>query len=127
MMSKITIAVGFALIALGAGFYFTSEAEHRSMTALIPAFLGLPVAILGFIACCGGEKARKHGAHFAVMLTLIGALGGLGMGLKNIGNETKKRAATAQLIMGAICIVHVVFSVRSFIAARKAREAAAKG
>lgn len=124
-MSKITIAVGAILIALGAGFYFTSAPESKSMTALIPAFFGLPVLILGLVACCGSEKARKHGAHFAVMLTLIGALGGLGMGIKNISNEAKKRAATAQLIMGVICIVHVVFSVRSFIAARKAREAAA--
>ncbi len=125
MMSKITIAVGAILIALGAGFYLTSAADAKSATALIPAFVGLPVLILGLVACCGSDKARKHAAHFAVMLTLIGALGGIGMGLKNISNDAKKRAATAQLLMGAVCIVHVIFSVRSFIAARKAREAAA--
>ncbi len=123
-MSKITLFVGLALIAVGAFFYLT--AETKAFTALIPAFIGLPVAILGAIAAANpAEKVRKHTAHFAVMLTLIGALGGIAMGLKNMGAEGKERAVAAQLIMGVICIVHVVMSVRSFIAARKAREAAA--
>ncbi len=123
-MSKITLAVGLALVAIGAFFYLT--AETRAVTALIPAFIGLPVAILGAAATLNStEKVRKHTAHLAVMLTLIGALGGIAMGLKNMGTEGKERAVTAQFLMGVICLVHVVLSVRSFIAARKAREAAA--
>ena len=63
MMSKITIAIGVMLIGLGAAFYLTSEADKRSVTALIPAFVGLPVAILGLVALKGGESARKHCAQ----------------------------------------------------------------
>jgi uncharacterized membrane protein len=122
MMSKITIAIGLALVALGLGFYFGTG--RASMTALIPAFVGLPVFILGCVACCGGEGARKHAAHFAVMITLIGALGGLVMGLLRMGKEGKETVVAATLSMAGICIVHVIFSIRSFIAARKAREAA---
>ena len=122
-MSKITLFVGLALIAVGAFFYLT--AETKAVTALIPAFIGLPVAILGAVAAVKStESVRKHTAHVAVMLTLIGALGGIAMGLKNMGTEGKERAVMAQFIMGAICVAHVVMSVRSFIAARKAREAA---
>jgi predicted lipid-binding transport protein (Tim44 family) len=125
MMSKITIATGIALIILGVGFYIGTGSAH--VTSLIPAFVGLPVAILGFVACCGGESARKHAAHVAVMLTMLGALAGLGRGIPGIFKGADKAAIAATLLMAAICIVHVIFSVRSFIAARKAREAAAKG
>ncbi|MEX2213349.1 MAG: hypothetical protein WD768_04435 [Phycisphaeraceae bacterium] len=122
MMSKITITIGVALIALGAGFFFGTGSTH--VTALIPAFVGLPVAILGGIACCGSDKARKHAAHIAVMLTLLGALAGLGRGIPAMIKGGISAPVIATFLMAALCIVHVIFSVRSFIAARKAREAA---
>ncbi len=126
MMSKITIGIGAALIVLGLGFYFGTGSEH--VTALIPAFVGLPVFILGCVACCGGEGARKHAAHFAVLLTTIGALAGLGRGIMAIVKASAEKpvntaAVAATLGMAALCIIHVIFSVRSFKAARKAREA----
>ena len=122
-MSKITIVTGIALIVLGVGFYIGTGMS--AVTSLIPAFVGLPVAILGGVACCGSEKARKHAAHFAVMLTLLGALAGLGRGIPAMIKGGNASAIAATLLMAALCIIHVIFSVRSFIAARKAREAAA--
>ena len=122
MMSRITIFIGAALVVLGIGFYIRTDMV--SVTALIPAFVGLPVAILGYFACCGSEKARKHCAHAAVVLTTLGALAGLGRGIPALIKGGFSDAAVATLLMAALCIVHVVFSVRSFIAARKAREAA---
>jgi len=120
-MAKITITVGLLLILLGLGFYFASES--RSITAMIPAFFGLPVAALGAIGATGGEAARKHTAHIAVMITLLGALAGLGMGVRGAIANGLTSPVVAQLLLGAICAVHVVLSVQSFIAARKAREA----
>ncbi len=122
-MSKLTIIIGVALIVLGVGFYIGTG--MASVTALIPAFVGLPVAILGAVALVGGENARKHAVHVAVMLTLLGALAGLGRGIPAMIKGGNTSAVIATLLMAAICIVHVVFSVKSFIAARKAREAAA--
>jgi hypothetical protein len=126
IMSKTTIAFGLLLIIQGVAFWAGTGFAH--MTSLIPAFVGLPVAVLGLIGLKGSEGARKHCAHVAVMLTTLGVLAGLGRGIPGLfkegGNMT---AVTATLIMGAICAVHVFLSVKSFIAARKAREAAEAG
>jgi len=125
-MPRITMIVGIVLMALGVGFFIASGATMEKATALIPAAFGLPVAILGMLAARGGEKMRMHTAHVAVMLTLLGALGGLGMGIRGfLKPEPNHLAIADQLLMGVICVLHVILSVRSFIAARKAREAAA--
>lgn len=126
-MAKITFGVGIILIAVGAFFFLTAEVAEgakRPVTSLIPAFIGLPVALLGCIGCCK-PAMNKHAAHVAVVLTLLGTLGGIGMGFKNMGTAGKETAVTAQFIMGAVCLVHVILSVKSFIAAKKAPEAAA--
>jgi len=89
----------------------------------------VPVAILGVFAGRGSQKARMHMAHAAVMITLLGAIGGIVMGslgLNKTGEQFKLMAVIEQFIMGGICILHIFLSVRSFIAARKAREAAAQ-
>lgn len=125
-MGRITIGIGLALIALGGGFYVGTG--MKSITAMIPAFIGLPVAVLGGFGLSENENVRKHTAHVAVMLTLLGALAGLGRGIPGLFKEdSNKTAVMATLIMAAICILHVILSVRSFIAVRKAREAEAAG
>ncbi|MDA0814114.1 MAG: hypothetical protein O3C21_17205 [Verrucomicrobia bacterium] len=54
-------------------------------------------------------------------------LGGLGMGLKTVasGNIEHPFAVTEQFMMGIICVVYLVFCVKSFIAARKAMKVSA--
>ncbi len=47
-MAKITFGLGLVLIVLGLGAYFGTGRE--SLTALIPAFFGLPLALLGVVA-----------------------------------------------------------------------------
>ncbi len=47
-MAKITIGLGIVLIALGFGSYFGTG--QASVTALIPAFFGLPLLLLGLVA-----------------------------------------------------------------------------
>ena len=121
-MAKVTIGIGIALVIQGVGFWAASGFE--AITSMIPAFLGLPVSILGFIGVRGSDKARMHTAHGAVILTSLGVLAGLGRGVPGLFKDpVNMRAVSATLIMAAICAVHVFLSVRSFIAARKAREA----
>lgn len=121
-MPKITILFGGLLIVLGVGFFVGTGST--AVTALIPAFFGVPVALLGAVAAQGSEKVRMHTMHAAVMITLLGALAGLGMGAKTLIAGGRTVAGVEQVLMGVICVVHVVLSVRSFIAARKARQAA---
>lgn len=122
-MTKITrfsIISGLALIVLGVGFYLaylgTAEAHW---TALIPAFIGLPIFIGGLVA--RNPEKRMMAAHIAATFGLLGALGGLGRGIPKLISGTTSSAVVASLLMGAICTIYVIACVQSFVAARKAR------
>ncbi|MFO7526583.1 MAG: hypothetical protein R6W68_14110, partial [Ignavibacteriaceae bacterium] len=90
--------------------------------ALIPAFLGLPMLILGWIA--QNEKYLKHAMHGAAVLALLGfggTVGGLIKFFRMIGGEQFERgsAITVQAIMALLCLIFLIFAVRSFIDTRK--------
>lgn len=124
-MPAITIVYGLVLILLGVGGYFATGQE--SVTALIPAFFGIPVLLSGFVA--RNERYMKHAMHGAAILALLGVFG-TAKGLLSIGSalsgEAERPAAIyAQSIMAVVSLLFVVLCVRSFIAARKAREATA--
>ncbi len=121
-MPRITIAFGVILILMGlAGYFLTGMA---SVTALIPAFFGAPLAILGWIAFKPG--ARKHAMHVAAALALLG-LGGTVPGVIKLiraagGAElARPPAVIVQSIMATLCLLFLVLCIRSFIAARRAR------
>ncbi len=124
-MARTTIIVSILLIAMGLGAYFGTGMV--SLTAMIPAFVGLPLLVLGLLA--RNPACRMHAMHVAVMISLIGFLAGAGRGLMKVSAiwstdpEVKKLPVILSLAMGAVCAVHVVLCVRSFIAARKARQA----
>ena len=125
-MGRITIAIGVLLIIEGVAFWAGAGFAIEKWTAVIPALLGLPVLALGLVACCGADsdKVRMHTAHVAVLLTTLGVVAGLGRGIPGLFKETSnKTAVAAALVMAGLCAVHVALSVRSFIAARKARQA----
>ena len=119
-MSKITIAVGAVLIVLGLIGYFGTSMV--SWTALIPAFFGLPLVILGVLAL--QEGWRKHAMHAAVVVGLIGFLGGAFSFVRPLlsGSEMKPMAAAMQALMALTCAVFVGLGVKSFIDARRARK-----
>ena len=75
-ISKKTIIFGVILIISGVAGYFLTG--RQSFTALIPAFIGLPVALLGW----GGKNSEKGGicCAIAALLMLLG-LGGCIPGL----------------------------------------------
>ena len=119
-MARITIAVGVLLIVLGLIGYFGTGMV--SWTALIPAFFGLPLVILGVLAL--QEGLRKHAMHAAVVVGLIGFLGGAFSFVRPLlsEGEMKPMAATMQALMALICAVFVGLGVKSFINARRARK-----
>lgn len=123
-MPGLTIALGAVLIVLGiAGYFMTGR---QSATALIPVIPGVLFVILGVVA--GKPAARKHAMHAAAALALLGALGTIGGLVKFFrmlgGAEVDRPAAVrSQAIMCVLCVVFVILCIRSFIAARRAREA----
>ncbi len=126
-MARITIVFGALLIVLGLVAYFVmQEPDARSPTALIPAFFGLPLLVLGLVAQAKPES-RKHTMHAAAALGTLGFLGTMGGVIKAIqwmGGTvpTRPAAVQVQVIMCVLSVIYVALCVRSFIAARRARQ-----
>ena len=118
-MARITIGVGVVLIALGLIGYLPHQ---ESWTALIPALFGVPLTILGVPAL--QEGWRKHSMHVAVIIGLVGFLGGAFSFMRPLlsGGEMKPMAATMQALMALTCAAFVGLCVKSFIDARVARK-----
>jgi peptidoglycan/LPS O-acetylase OafA/YrhL len=117
-MPNVTIAFGAMLCLLGVGMYLATGTY--SWTALIPAFVGLPLLLLGLIARAK-ESLRKHAMHAAAAIGLLGFIAPVGrMASKGIA-ETAPAAVASQAIMAGLCLAFVVLCVRSFIEARRQR------
>ncbi len=120
-MAKITLGLGFVLIALGIGSYFGTG--RASVTALILAFFGLPLLLLGLVAL--NERRRKTATHIAVVLGLLGFAGSV-PGLTKLpvlltgGELARPTAVAVQAAMAIVCFIFVLLCVRSFIRARRA-------
>jgi hypothetical protein len=139
-MSKVAIVIGILLIAVGlAGYLLPNEVvtegvegevveTKRSLTALIPAVVGLPILLCGLLAAAV-PAANKTAMHVAATIGLMGALAATGRGVVSLlkfvkaEGDVNQRALAFLVLMGALCWMFVIFCVMSFIRARKAREA----
>ena len=118
----LTILAGGLLIALAAAVAAISTSH--SVTLWIPAFLGVPLVICGLIAL--KPEARAAAVHVALVLGLLGAVASLAKLVSSMTDETVSGlAAMSQLAMFVICAAYVILGIRSFLAARRARKAAA--
>ena len=121
-MYKTTILFGVLLIATGLAGYFGTGAVQK--TALIPSGFGVVLLVCGLLA--SNENRRMLAMHIAVLFGLLGAIGVIPTLLKTLLKEDRSLAAlVAKTVTLVLCVVFVGLCVRSFIAARKAREAAA--
>lgn len=124
-MPSTSIACGILLILVGViGYGYGMMNSNASVTALIPAFLGLLLAALGF-AARAKEDLRKHLMHGAVFVGLVGFVATVSSVFKlpALFNGTAERPAAviAQFATTVICFVFVVLCVKSFVDARKNR------
>ncbi len=124
-MPGLTILIGLLLIGQGLFAYFVlsePDAEgHRSITAMIPAFLGGPLLLLGLVAL--KPSVRKHAMHIAMLLALLGILGALFRPIRatiaGTGVDWMSTPVLMQVTMAVICVVFLVLGVRSFVVARR--------
>lgn len=124
-MPLVTIGYGSLLIVIGVvGYFATGQA---SVTALIPAFLGIIAETCGVLA--RNERFLKHAMHGAAMVGLLGTLGTMRAlpQIPNLLNGSAERpaAVAAQILTFLLSAIFVALCVRSFIEARRAREAGA--
>jgi uncharacterized membrane protein len=115
-----TIGFGILLIILGVWSY--ADAETKSFTALIPAFVGLPLALLGALAYWK-DHLRKHAMHAAAGVGLLGVLAAVGNVIRVVaqGKELKGPAVNTTVLMGLICGVFLGMCINSFIQARRSQ------
>lgn len=130
-MPLLTIVTGVVSIILGV-VLAALAASHGSkvVTALIPAYAGVLFVILGVLA--RKETLRMHVMHVAALLSLILTLMGVGMGLPKLikyhagtlppDAPVRPLAWWGQVILAAIMATFLVFTIRSFIAARRWRQ-----
>jgi uncharacterized membrane protein len=108
-----TRALGGVLILVGVVAYVVTQFE--SVTALLPAFLGVPVLALGLVA--GRERARRPAIIAALVLALLGALGTAGnlgdLPALLTGEEVERAAAVVtSAITALLCLIYLVAGVR---------------
>jgi hypothetical protein len=117
------IIFGVILIVVGAaGYVHGMMNDKASVTALIPAFFGIVLAGLG-AAANASEGLRKHLMHAAVTVALLGFILTAGRLVSKFSELTMSAAVISQLAMASICLIFVILSIRSFIAARAADKA----
>lgn len=117
-MPNLTLGYGLFLIAWGIAASIISD--EGSVTSLIPSFLGIPIAISGWMAKSNPDK-RKFWMHIAVVFGLLCALGGTRFFM--VLGDASPLAAGSMLMLLVSGTAYTALCVRSFIEARKAREA----
>lgn len=115
-MKAHTVSLINALILITFGLWGYFGSLTPSITSLIPVFVGL--ILLVFFK--GIRKENKIIAHIAVLLTLI-ILIGLFKPLNGALERSDTAAVVRLVIMILSTIVALVFFIKSFIDARKAR------
>ena len=89
-----------------------------SITSMIPAFMGVPLAFIGFISMIK-PTLRKALMHIAVVIGIIAFLGGLDFFR---GMFTNYYAGLSKLMLLISGLVYIYFCVQSFIFVRRQKK-----
>ncbi len=118
-LARLAIVFGILLIGVGVVGY-TMGGDHKSPTALIPAYEGILLAVCG-ITVLAKPSARKHAMHAAATLGLLGVLAAGGRLISTLvkGKVPPTLTLTSLSLMLALSAAFVVLCVASFVAARR--------
>jgi hypothetical protein len=122
-LAKVTLVFAVLLVALGLIGFVGTGSQH--LTALIPTWFGLALALFGLLAMSPSETRRKLFMHVAVTIGLLGFLGGAVEAIrgyvhaKSAGLAPDAIALASKLTMTGLLLLYVILCVRSFIAARR--------
>jgi hypothetical protein len=130
----VAVVFGVLLIALGVWGRFGGDLglwqplglarpEQLSNTALIPAYVGAALVVLGLLAL--KESLLKHAMHGAALIGLLGLLAAAGRLISALVAKGKVEGVSgvSLVLMTLLCAVFVGLCVNSFIQARRRRRA----
>lgn len=121
-MPSTSIACGVLLLLIGIfGYSNGLMTGNASITALIPAFFGAVLIILGVLARAK-ENLRKHLMHAAVIVALLGFILTAGRLISKLGELSYSAAVISQVSMAMVCLLFVVLAIKSFADARRKNE-----
>ena len=112
----LTTLYGLFMVIWGISISLISGSS--SITSMIPAFIGVPLAFIGFISMIK-PTFRKALMHIAVVIGIIAFLGGLDFFR---GMFTNYYAGLSKLMLLITGLVYVYFCVRSFIFVRQQKK-----
>jgi len=120
-MAKLTIGFGIILVLLAVIGFVATGSSHP--TALIPAALGLLFVLFGSLANTTDSKKRMLWMHISVTVGLLGFLSMIpadiaAFRLSNGAQYPSPAAVIEKAAMSLLCLLYVLFCVRSFINAR---------
>jgi hypothetical protein len=123
-MGKLTIFFGVLLALLAVIAFVYTGSTHP--TALIPAVLGIAFILFGVMANTEDSKKRMLWMHISVTVALLAFLGTIPADIDTIrlskGVSFPHPAAVLEKgAMSLLCLVYVLFCIRSFINARRLR------
>jgi len=112
----LTTLYGLFMVIWGVSVSLLSGSS--SITSMIPAFIGVPLAFIGFISMIK-PTFRKALMHIAVVIGIIAFLGGLDFFRGMFNNYYAGLSKLMLLITG---FVYVYFCVQSFIFVRRQKK-----
>ena len=112
----LTTLYGLFMVIWGISISLISGSS--SITSMIPAFIGVPLAFIGFISMIK-PTFRKALMHIAVVIGIIAFLGGLDFFRGMFNNYYAGLSKLMLLITG---FVYVYFCVQSFIFVRQQKK-----
>ena len=112
----LTTLYGLFMVIWGISISLISGSS--SITSMIPAFIGVPLALIGFISMIK-PTFRKALMHIAVVIGIIAFLGGLDFFRGMFNNYYAGLSKLMLLITG---FVYVYFCVQSFIFVRRQKK-----
>jgi len=116
-MAKLTVV--FGLLLIGNGIWGYTASESASVTALIPAFVGIAL-LLCAIGSIVKPALNMHLMHIAALLGLLGCLAALGRLISTFFKDDPNGLVQANLgLMAALCGGYVYSCFCSFKEALK--------
>ena len=115
-MEHVTILYGMFLVIWGSSISLVSESS--SITSMIPAIIGVPLILIGFLSRIK-PRLRKALMHIAVVIGVIAFVGGLDFFRSMFANYY---AGISKIMLMITGFLYVYTCVKSFLFVRRQKK-----